>query len=123
MKTHTDESPFECEECSYRTTTKDLLNTHMKKHQNVSTIQCPNCPFKARSRNKLAEHRKKHEYQSVYKCKYCTFGSDKLFPVNTHMRRIHKHEISHDTDATPVCNVTDKRNAADEEDIDEVNLK
>ena len=56
MRTHSNEKPFVCSECDYKTASKSDLTVHMRTHGNKTPFSCEYCPFKAAIIKYVAMH-------------------------------------------------------------------
>ena len=45
LKTHTDEKPFECQECDFKCNQKSNLNNHMLTRSSEKPFKCMQCDY------------------------------------------------------------------------------
>ena len=101
IKIHSEERPFKCEDCDYRSRTSGTLSSHrLYKHtSDVAKIRsCHLCPFKAKTSAEISTHLKlKHfrDQMKQYKCDKCSYVIN-----SKHSLKLHK--ANHD-EATHEC--------------------
>lgn len=84
MLTHTDENPFICATCGYKTKSRKYLKSHEKIHSKERFLQCEHCPYQTIKTTHLRRHMRIHLGTKPYKCPYCPYA------CNTH-DNIRKH--------------------------------
>ena len=103
MKTHTEEKPFECNNCDSHFDNADALNEHSKSHTNekpsdadinklVSDArsdyenenQCTECPFKSQIKDEMINHLITH---NIYACDKCDYRSNTSNGLKGHTKK------------------------------------
>ena len=63
--------PFHCDQCNYRSITKDQLKRHIEReHENIKYV-CHQCEYVAPSRTNLWHHQQKHKKPQALACPIC----------------------------------------------------
>ncbi|CAB3372875.1 Hypothetical predicted protein [Cloeon dipterum] len=88
MRTHTDERPYPCSECSLAFKSNSSMRNHMRsKHSDERTYLCTYCPKAFKTRAALVAHIGSHE--QLFKCDDC----GRTFPTRhaaiCHIRKLH----------------------------------
>ena len=103
MKTHNEDNNFECEECDYKSTSQQELETHMISHNGENSLKCNICDFITEDDKKMKEHENNqhvneimHEGKIIFTCDKCKFLCNKKEDLLTHLE-------SHDTFACTKC--------------------
>ncbi|XP_064641279.1 zinc finger protein ZFAT-like [Lineus longissimus] len=61
LRTHTGDKPFACEDCEYRSITRENLKRHCEKHHQHISLKCDKCDYVAGARTQLWTHQHKHK--------------------------------------------------------------
>lgn len=65
MKTHSDQWPFKCPKCDYRSNRKNNVKIHMKVHEEGEHVKCTMCDYQTKFSSNLKSHmRRKHNINS-----------------------------------------------------------
>ena len=92
---------YDCNQCSYKTSRKDNLATHVKNvhsKKKQSVLLCDMCDFEAIQRKTLNHHIKivhKKEKQNVLSCDLCSFETIQMKTLNRHKKTVHKMKPKH----------------------------
>ena len=88
IKTHTGEQPYRCTQCNKNFADKGNLNRHMKGHTGEKPFACTQCKYRTAQRGHLTRHIKTHTGEKPYVCIKC----DKSFARNdTLIRHMNNH--------------------------------
>ena len=68
---HTDEKPFECEDCGKKFKSKQYLNRHRLIHTHEKSFKCEDCGKCFLTKNQLKTHRRIHTGERAFKCEEC----------------------------------------------------
>ena len=87
LKRHSDERPYECNQCDYASSHVFSLRTHLKTHSEEKSNKCNQCNFIAASHLKI--HLKIHSGEKLNKCNQCDYASSwagdlRTYEINTH---------------------------------------
>ncbi|XP_071959190.1 uncharacterized protein [Antedon mediterranea] len=85
---------FQCELCSYKTTSSGYMQRHMKYHTASKPNQCPFCQFQAVDSEQLNTHMVTDCQKTIYTCETCSakfhFKSKFINHMQTHDKHLFK---------------------------------
>lgn len=99
-KVHSNELPFSCRKCIYRSRTSQNLERHERaKHKLVRRCytlhKCKYCNFKTSELTLLTKHNYKvHCSKYVYKCNLCSYRSSRAYDLNKHCKNVHISKLT-----------------------------
>ncbi|KAG8223628.1 hypothetical protein J437_LFUL003496 [Ladona fulva] len=76
---NTDEKPFKCDVCEYRTAVLSRMKHHSRKHTGEKPYECDVCEFRTASHSNLKIHSFKHTGEKPFKCKVCVRTSRRIY--------------------------------------------
>ncbi|UYV65837.1 ZNF334 [Cordylochernes scorpioides] len=71
--THTEEKPFTCDHCPYRSAHKTNFKVHMRKHTDSKPYICDLCGFQTSYSGSLNGHKRNKHTDPALKCKLCKY--------------------------------------------------
>ena len=85
FRIHTDERPFKCRLCPYRSRDSSQLTVHLRTHTNDRPFVCnyETCGSAFKTNSDLKRHLKLHT------CPHCPFKSASQMAVKTHINEMH----------------------------------
>lgn len=94
LKTHTDIRPFACTQCDKKYFNKHSLMKHMNKfHLQVQTFPCQKCSHVCYTKAGLSYHvLSKHQTEKHPKCPYCSYKTALKYDMKRHISIKHKNE-------------------------------
>ncbi|CAG2058550.1 unnamed protein product [Timema podura] len=100
LKVHTDERPFECEECGRTFKEKTILRKHLRIHYGERNYMCELCGKKFVSLENLGVHKYSHLDRAIMKmkCQFC----ERKFATR---QRLKKHIRTHSGERPHLCEV------------------
>eukprot|EP01084_Bolivina_argentea_P236492 397628_1 len=87
MRTHTNERPYNCEECGRRFTVQCNLNQHILSiHTKEKPFKCNECGLGFIRNDKLREHSRIHTGEKPFKCTHCSQAFARKSSLNKHIK-------------------------------------
>ena len=74
---HTNEKPYQCEQCEYKSTDSSHLSRHKRIHTGEKPFQCNHCEYKCSDPSAFRIHKRTHTEEKPYECYFkCTTSSN-----------------------------------------------
>ena len=110
---HTKEFKFTCEECGYKSNTKDNFEKHLRVHTGEKPFQCELCEFRTKDQSSLISHRRTHEKLTgkTYTCNLCGKTFDRIANLRRHKGVAHvdgKNLPTEMNNQVPKCSLCDQ---------------
>ena len=129
---HTDQKPYQCDQCNYKTKTADCLRSHMQaRHSSDEKMyQCKECDYSGKNKLNLDRHMRIHS-EGTYACHFCKYKARSSQRLRDHENQMHlvtslfecelcnfktitktrfdEHVLSHKTNIFFGCDVCGKR--------------
>ena len=97
MKAHTNERPYSCDTCDYKSKTSGAMNRHKMTHTGEKPLECDKCGYKSRTKSHLAVHKRTHTGEKPFECSKCGHKSRTKSSLTVH-ERTHTGEKPHSCD-------------------------
>ncbi|XP_039285220.1 zinc finger protein 845-like isoform X2 [Nilaparvata lugens] len=81
----TNEKPYTCEFCSFRTARPAYLRQHRRQH--TGEISCDLCNYKATTRSHLKRHARTHSGEKPFSCDICDYRFSQRVSLKIHLRK------------------------------------
>ena len=86
-----------CDNCEYKTTTKEYLRIHRRSIHDGIKYPCNKCDYKATQSSSLWQHNKSVHEGIRYPCDQCDYKANRPARLNSHIRETHEG-IKHSCD-------------------------
>ena len=70
---HTNEKPYQCEQCEYRCSRSDRLKGHKRIHTGEKPYKCDQCKKTFSAQSNLRVHKRIHSKEKPHKCDQCQY--------------------------------------------------
>ena len=90
MKIHAHSQSYMCDQCTFKTTTKKLLQIHMDRLHSTKLFECVLCKFETNHSVNLKNHVNKVHENIKYSCDICGHQIANISNLYQHKRRKHK---------------------------------
>ncbi|CAL8284337.1 unnamed protein product [Gadus morhua 'NCC'] len=100
MRTHNDEKPYKCDQCTRGFSRKGHLKIHLRTHSGEKPYKCDQCPKRFSRTSSLKIHMRTHSGEKPYKCDQCRNGFSRTSSLKIHMRT-HSGEKPYKCDQCP----------------------
>ena len=90
MKTHARSQSYICDQCTFKTHTKKLLQIHMNRLHSAKLFECAVCEFKTNHNVNLKNHVNKVHENIRHSCEICGHQIANISNLYQHKRRKHK---------------------------------
>ncbi|XP_053389236.1 zinc finger protein 583-like isoform X2 [Mercenaria mercenaria] len=87
---HSDETPFECEECGEKFKIKEYLKTHINVQHREKTFHCDQCPSSFSAPSVLQRHYLTHTGEKNFLCTKCSKQFATKDFLKRHVMRVHE---------------------------------
>jgi len=94
MKTHESAKIFQCSICNVKLKYNASLIIHMRIHTGEKPFKCDGCNYECRDASKLKQHKLKHSEKNIYFCKHCDYGAKYKHSVQNHEKVMHAYSGS-----------------------------
>ena len=81
---------FTCDQCEYKTTTKEYLRIHRRSIHDGVKYPCNKCDYKATQSSSLMQHKLSIHEGVKYPCPQCDYKAARPSRLNSHVREIHE---------------------------------
>ena len=85
--------PYSCTHCSYSSSYKSYLKSHMKKHTGEKPYKCTYCEGSFANSRYLKRHTMTHTGERPYSCSKCSYTCIRSHHLKSHMRQHHPLEF------------------------------
>jgi hypothetical protein len=93
---HSNERPYKCDRCNASFKTNSALTNHKKIHSDERPYKCDQCKACFKQKGKLTDHKKIHSDVRPFKCDQC----DSSFKTSSNLT---DHQLTHSTERTFQC--------------------
>ena len=94
ISSHTQEKPFKCEYCDFRTACERTKQMHVERsHKRTKLQKCPLCPKTFYRKVELRIHIPSHTKEKLFKCKHCDFRTACRQSHQKHVERTHDKSV------------------------------
>lgn len=90
MKIHARDQSYICDQCTFKTHTKKLLQTHLNRLHSTKLFECTLCEFETNGSVNLKNHVNKIHENIKYSCDICGHQIVNISNLYQHKRRKHK---------------------------------
>ena len=66
--------PFSCTSCTYQSSSRSALRTHLRSHTGEKPFKCDECSYVSSDHNSLRRHKMRHSGERPYKCPLCPYA-------------------------------------------------
>ena len=82
-----------CNQCEYKTKSKESLKEHKNSVHEKGTYPCDKCELRFESKEHLQEHNNSSHEKGTYPCDKCDFRFENNVNLQTHIESVHKGDV------------------------------
>lgn len=91
---HSEELPFACEICGYRSRSRHRITAHKMSHDKEPRYKCAVCEFATRHKYLHTQHMYTHQDEKPFWCSMCGYKAKWRSSVYMHIRKVHGQDMS-----------------------------